>query len=295
MNAVALTQPPLEYVRDALRLMFPISVPLARRLFMIFTAYLDDSGTHDDSTAAVVAGYLSTADRWERFEAEWIDALRDLEIPMFHMSQFASRKGPYESWTDARRAECSPRLRKIINDHIVASVGTTIPTEAWDRIAAPQLPDEQGGPYGMAFWGCVLAVREMMVAGTLPEAEIAYVVESGTNLHGAIDRVFSEMLRHDPGGLNTGAISLSFQPKQRFAPLQAADILAYELWREVPRQLALTNSVQRKRNLDFLAEPPHLWGYFTDAELDKWARTMATWPQPNQPARRSRRKSTHGR
>jgi hypothetical protein len=147
----------------------------------------------------------------------------------------------------------------------------------------------------MAFWGCVLAVREMMIAGMLPVAEVAYVVESGTLGHGAVERVFDWALRNDPGGQNTGAISLSFQPKQRFVPLQAADVLAYELWREVPRQLALTNSVQRKRNLDFLAEPPHLWGYFTDVEIDKWAKVMSTWPQPTQPARRSHHRSKRGR
>lgn len=147
----------------------------------------------------------------------------------------------------------------------------------------------------MAFWGCVLALKLMMEAGLVPDADVAYVVESGTEGYGDIAHMFADMSRNDPSATGTRAISLAFESKQRFVPLQAADILAYELYREVPRQLGLTVGMQRRRNLEKLAEPTHAWGYFNDAELDKWARQMSTWPWPNQGERRSRRKSKHGR
>jgi hypothetical protein len=37
-------------------------------LFMIVTAYIDESGTHEPSPASVMAGYLAETRQWRKFE-----------------------------------------------------------------------------------------------------------------------------------------------------------------------------------------------------------------------------------
>src|SRR5258708_23331957 len=38
---------------------------------MIWTAYLDESGTHDDSPIMLMGGFLGNTEQWERFNDEW--------------------------------------------------------------------------------------------------------------------------------------------------------------------------------------------------------------------------------
>ena len=49
-------------------------------------AYFDDSGTHQGSPAISVAGYMSTPDRWKRFESEWRETLDAYGVEFFHMT-----------------------------------------------------------------------------------------------------------------------------------------------------------------------------------------------------------------
>jgi hypothetical protein len=84
---------------------FPTSVSPEGRFVVIFTAYLDESGTHGDGEWVAVAGWLSTPERWAEFEREWLTALSDFGISRFHMVEFAHRKGEFASWSeDERRA-----------------------------------------------------------------------------------------------------------------------------------------------------------------------------------------------
>lgn len=36
-----------------------------------FTAYFDESGTHGDSAALVVSGYVASAEQWLNFDGAW--------------------------------------------------------------------------------------------------------------------------------------------------------------------------------------------------------------------------------
>jgi hypothetical protein len=37
----------------------------------MFVAYFDESGTHGESKALVVSGYVASTDQWSKFDAEW--------------------------------------------------------------------------------------------------------------------------------------------------------------------------------------------------------------------------------
>jgi hypothetical protein len=51
---------------------------------MILTAYIDESGTHDDSPVTIMAAYLSSARRWAAFNAEWATFLGRLGVDHLH-------------------------------------------------------------------------------------------------------------------------------------------------------------------------------------------------------------------
>ena len=61
-----------------------------------FTAYFDASGDQRQRTMSV-AGFVSRANKWERYEAEW-KKLLPRSVTMFHMTDFVSGRNGWESW-----------------------------------------------------------------------------------------------------------------------------------------------------------------------------------------------------
>ncbi len=58
----------------------------------MLTAYIDDSGTHNGSHNAVMAGYWAGVNQWKRFEQVWNSVLRSESVPYFHAKDFWFRK-----------------------------------------------------------------------------------------------------------------------------------------------------------------------------------------------------------
>jgi hypothetical protein len=232
---------------------FPTSVLPQDRSVVTLTGYFDESGTHAGSEAVAVAGFLATPGSWERFEGDWRAALADFGIDLFHMSPFAQRVGDYASWSEEERRERLARLLGIISEHVVGSVGVVIPLPLFDRLFSVGgiARRTTGGPYGLAMSVNILAVARIVehLAGT---PKVAYVFETGAVGRHEAAKIFAANLNNPESRENNRLLSLSFQGKREFAPLQAADILAYELHRELPRQ-------------------PNAWGWLDEDQLTELA------------------------
>ncbi len=236
-------------------------------------AYFDESGTHAGSEAVAVAGYVSTPERWLDFESEWRGALLDYGLAYFHMTDFANGAKSYAHWPQAQKRIRFDRLANIINRHVIGSVGTVIPVQSYERIFNPAAKKHVGGPYGLAATANFLAIarilRGMNALGH--DLWVEYTFETGARGAGQVRRAF-DYNAHDPtqrAELRVG--SLAFADKPQAVPLQAADVLAYELYRHLPRQLGLDPRPLRGRHLSRLREPANDWGYLDDAELRMWS------------------------
>ncbi len=66
---------------------------------LAYTAYLDESGTHDGSPITIMAGVLGRADQWKKFQAKFdaVKARHGFEI--FHTKKFKSRTGDFKGLT----------------------------------------------------------------------------------------------------------------------------------------------------------------------------------------------------
>jgi len=69
-------------------------------IMAVFKAYFDDSGDEQDpqEKASCLAGWVATADQWQYFEENWKKTLKDHEVPYLHMKEFAPRIGPFEKY-----------------------------------------------------------------------------------------------------------------------------------------------------------------------------------------------------
>ena len=67
---------------------------------MIFTAYCDESGTHDGSKVTVMGAVLANARRWRQIELEFCRLKRIHNFRVFHTKKFRRRSGDFKGWTD---------------------------------------------------------------------------------------------------------------------------------------------------------------------------------------------------
>jgi hypothetical protein len=303
MRAVPLTHPSLSYFYESLPLRFPSRVAPRDRLIMEIWGYFDESGTNAGSTALSVGGFLGRADEWGAFTVEWEDALEEWGLPYFRMSLFENRIGDHD-WPDDVRRERLTRLLEIIRRHVLISVGIVVPLTIYDAVfpkdEKPQGPNAQelapgiwapdslepgepepqvslqpgdirrksGGPYGLAAMAMADSVAEL-VQPLIGDPSVAYVFEQGAVGATQIFKVFQDVMADDNRRRDLRVLSITFEDKRDFPPLQAADLLAYELHKQLPRQLG-TETRPTRYPLRELAKLRHSWGSLDAEGMRNW-------------------------
>ena len=231
----------------------------------LYKAYLDESGTHPESEFVVVAGFVSNASEWEALSEEWMKALTEWGIPMFHMTDFESRKGDFVSWGDEERKERLNRLLELINRYTFSNISFAVQKQSFDEILSDKAKKLCGDAYGLAAIGCWNTLANRAKDPTV-DGWIDYVMESGCKGSGALLGIYGAESK-DPQWLNETRISsLDFRDKLLFPPLQAADILAYEGYKHIQRQLG-TETRPTRYPLKQLNVPGRQWHYANEDEL----------------------------
>jgi hypothetical protein len=242
---------------------------------LVLHGYFDESGTHFGSKALSVAGYISTVERWLNFEQEWKAALKEFGgLEFFHMADFVAHEGIYKTWTEDERKGRLARLIAIINRNVVAGVGFAVSMKSYFRIFSKKAKRYTGGAYGLAaiscFYDSCTAVR-----ASHPDAKIAYVFEAGAEGHGQVLKVFDDMFSRREMREAHKMLSLKFEGKTSFAPLQAADILSYELYRLLPVQLREISVPPRINVLTELRQCPiNYWKTYDEETMVNFAQVI---------------------
>ena len=247
------------YVAEAFRLAFPNGA--TERVIVALTAYFDESGTHANSPAVSVAGYLASDASWSAFADDWREALAIYNIPAFHMTDFVGGRGAFTAWPKAKR---HPRLMKLIaiaNRHVMATFGCAIDLETYRAVTRPRPGTEMISAYNLLAVTCFIEVREYLQRVVLRE-DVAYVFEQGARGASTLVKAFSRM------GREYRALSLRFEDKGRFVPLQAADIAAWAIQNELPKQFGRNAYPQRTDTLDALHRAKVVkWSHLSESHL----------------------------
>src|SRR5260221_7747840 len=92
---------------------------------MIWTAYLDESGTHDDSPIMLMGGFLGNTEQWERFNDEWRFLLKNSLRSVFHWAELVHCKKEFKDWPLPHRqvfhdtAKRIMLLQLVFNRHLI--------------------------------------------------------------------------------------------------------------------------------------------------------------------------------
>jgi hypothetical protein len=251
--------------------------------------YFDASGTHDSldrrgkpSPAVSVAGYLATPLQWQRFDKKWREILNDAGVPYFHATEFVARISPFDGWSEEKRLGFIRALIDTISGNVTYGIGMAVSRAEYGSIlvSEPMVRRVFGSPYTFCCHMCFCTGHDWALERKYTDS-IKYVFESG-DASGEILQAHTNARRNDQvrerfcfeiGGL-------TFEDGVRVTPLQAADFLTYELYREMGLHLQPNPGQQYTRNsLMALLQIPgeykmygadevigylHDWGYIQD-------------------------------
>ncbi len=198
--------------------------------------YVDDSGKSDQSPVQVLAGYLSTAERWAAFSNEWQELLDEAGLDAFRMAAAWRLARPYWDRGPLRRDHLIVRMVECIKRHVEMAFVSSVPFEGFHRyldVTQKTYSHPLGRPYFMGFFAILIQVYDYAFERRADQRiEVIFDEQGGESEQyilsamGGFRRIagqhFSDLVIPTP----------IFQNDKDALPLQAADMLAWLVRRD---------------------------------------------------------------
>lgn len=207
--------------------------PARRKLAGVFTAYFDESGTHE-SPAFTLAGIIAPSPAWDTFSAEWLAAMEDggaggKTLHMKHLLQGTKGKTEDEDftgWTEPMRKRLFALLAPIVSTHAAYGYAATVPVRDFDEILREGPRPLQITP--VVF--CMKACLDMIVRTVQPTESdpLACIFHRNDALEPQMVSFYKGLRRERGWERILPASSPTFVPARGFPPIQALDMFARE-------------------------------------------------------------------
>jgi hypothetical protein len=197
---------------------------------MTLWAFFDESGWHPTGAGLkklTVGGCIASFEAWESLTLDWSNALKKMGIPMFHMTDFEKKNPPippYDDWTKQQRIDRLNALLEIIGTAKPWCCGFT----NWAR---------SGETTASIYERCA---HDVLLELSLQKEEFSVVFAHHPEFSGYSP--LHQMLMRYGYGEQIKSVTIGFPLDM--CPLQAADIVAYEIrceerWIGIPQRYPL--------------------------------------------------------
>ncbi len=193
----------------------------------MLVGYFDESGTHANSPAVCLAGYVASVEKWTSFEREWKLVLDEFGITIFHMTDWEKRSKQFNGWNNEKGIELFQRLVLVLRKTFRRGFSATVDLSDYDNERFKSIR-----PYVFCVLQCLRSVGAWARNAGLSEP-IAYRLETGAGYNRAVDFIRQYILEERKRKDFFWFRSIALASKEECPPLQPADILAYESWKEV--------------------------------------------------------------
>lgn len=197
--------------------------------------YLDETGHSSDETQQFngMAGFLAQKRDWERVENKWKATLKMFGVQYFHMKDFAHFRGFFVGWSEQKRQKLFGKLMTHLESINPIPIGVIFDMAAF-RSLPPQKLERLAEPY-MLSCAAMLSLAGGML-DTIGLKRRATIVFSDQVQFRNCARDFYEYAVSCDSVVNKVIAPPEFGDMREVIPLQAADIIAYELYKECDRQ-----------------------------------------------------------
>jgi hypothetical protein len=149
---------------------------------MVFTAYLDESGTHAGADVSAMAGFVSDARQWRKYEKRTGALFKRYGVETFHAIDVRRGHGDFKGWKVDRKIKFLDEFQHIINEVLEGGVSAFICAEDYEYYCGLHWPKKtrRDSKYTIMFRACLSHVVD--VVGHIPQAKeprLHVVLEDG--------------------------------------------------------------------------------------------------------------------
>ena len=217
-------------------------------------AYFDESGSEELPGYFGVAGFVGSDYQWSVFDRLWEEALETTGAPYLHMREFAHSVDAFTDWKEdkTRRKQLMAGVVAAVLQSELTPVGSAIRVGDFDA-----LTEEQRIRVQSPYFCCLQDVLWGFALVTLDEdSEVeVHVIGDRHRQHEEKARKLHRALRRTGGLCANLSEELNFADMQQTFGLQAADLLAYEMVKELKNQDVRPEDRMRWPLDRILAEP----------------------------------------
>jgi hypothetical protein len=198
--------------------------------FVIFTAYLDESGTHGGSPHTIMAGAFGSARQWTAFEYKYNAMRQKYQFRYFHAKEFKDTDGQFKTWSRQNKKDFAFEFSDLMGDTLGSMFHSFLNREDYNKYYKfPPLSGKHrwDTEYAVCFRALVDLLMDEMVKRNHKKNVLHIVMERGAKHSGDALRVFNwvkDDLQPKYGHLLG---SMSFDEKKSCPYLATADFLAY--------------------------------------------------------------------
>lgn len=220
-----------------------------RRMVMaILSGFFDETGHSKDRQQLFngMAGVLAPFENWATFERSWTATLREFRLPYFHMTDFAASKGIFDGWegNETKRRRLLSKLWTHIRATNSMPVGVSIPMKVYQSLSEEQ-QKLFGDPYMLGFLSVVgFSIGFMELIGLARSEKIALTFSDQVEFMNPSKALYTDSVNISRDSPSVSAAkklckTRTFPPiyddMRKVVALQAADIVAYEVYKEHER------------------------------------------------------------
>lgn len=213
-------------------------------------AFIDDSGSDRNSAWYVLAGYIGTVEGWGRFDTEWMSVLQQHPTIAYFKSSEAESLRPNGQWagvTAEQRNAKIDSLIEVIRRCARRAVCVRIRQSDYDNFVRGNVPDAWDSPYYFLLIIIVGAAINIEVLDGDGE-DIDFIIDED-QMHEKGFRLIAPRL-FAMSSVHQRLVNITRQDEKQFIPLQAADLLAWQIRR------FFSSSEPRRKHFDSCQELP---------------------------------------
>jgi Protein of unknown function (DUF3800) len=194
-------------------------------------AYIDESGTHDQASVIVMAGFVARNRRWLIFDRKWQRVLNpDGADRVFHATDCLGRfgRGEFEGVSKGERDALGDRLGKIAGKYPRASFACAFSLRDYEAVMPDSFKKKWKHPYFLCMFHIanLLALRRGELSLSAQE-KVAFVFAHKPKFTGLLTELYQDLRATAPSLASIlGRMTPYGDPKED-SPIQAADLLCY--------------------------------------------------------------------
>jgi hypothetical protein len=216
----------------------------AKRFIVEFCFYCDESYDPPktkapkgapplEPTCFVVGGFMGDQPTWKKVEKRWARKNKTEKVARYHAAHLNAGTWEYDGWGKLKRLKYSKEMLGILKDQKRRLHGLScgMHVDTYRRIINADGQAKMGHPYTVCFKTLVATLAtHMEFGGFAPDDTFSVVVDQGDYALDAVAAFYG--MKNDPGFAYRHRLETCTPgSSERFIGLQAADFVAYEIFR----------------------------------------------------------------